>query len=166
MFAFSIAHRLQTSGTAMVNFTSPPRHQRVQPSSCQIACSLRRAAHRTLTGSASMGQQCDVVRVELSASDRSILEGDSAGFLKVCLAKESDRIPGATLVAAHAGEMIGEPGAAITNGIGLGGAGKTVHAYPTQSEVFRKATDVWRRGKLTPTAGKALRWWFKLFSAR
>ena len=120
----------------------------------------------TLDEATARGQQCDVVRVELSANDRSILEGDSAGFLNVCLAKESDRIPGATLVAAHAGEMIGELGVAITNGIGLGGAGKTVHAYPTQSEVFRKATDVWRRGKLTPTAGKALRWWFKLFSAR
>jgi hypothetical protein len=37
-------------------------------------------------------------------------------------------------------------------GIGLGKLEETIFPYPTRTEVFRKAADRWRRGKLTPTA--------------
>jgi hypothetical protein len=50
----------------------------------------------------------------------------------------------------------------MTNRIGLGGIGKTIHPYPTQAEVFRKAADAWRRQRLTPSAkslfGRFFRW--------
>ena len=109
------------------------------------------------------GEQLDTVRVDFAHLDRAILEGDERGFLKVHLRRGSDRILGATLVAAHAGDMIGEIGVAITNGIGLAGVGKTVHPYPTESEVFRRAADVWRRGRLTPLAKRVFAWWFRIF---
>jgi hypothetical protein len=102
------------------------------------------------------GQAVEVLRVDLTANDRSVLEGDDAGFLKVYLASGTDRIVGATLVAAHAGEMIGELGVAITHGLGLGKVGATIHAYPTQSDVFRRAADTWRRRKLTSSAKACL----------
>lgn len=110
------------------------------------------------------GISVEVLRVDLSANDRSVLEGDDEGFLKVYLARGTDRIVGATLVAAHAGEMIGELGVAITHGLGLGKVGATIHAYPTQSDVFRRAADTWRRRRLTPSAKALFANWFKLFA--
>lgn len=110
------------------------------------------------------GEPVEVLRVDLAGNDRSVLEGDDAGFLKVYLARGTDRIVGATLVAAHAGEMIGELGVAITHGLGLGKVGATIHAYPTQSEVFRRAADTWRRRRLTRSTKALFASWFKLFA--
>ena len=45
----------------------------------------------------------------------------------------SDRILGATLIAEHAGDMIGEIALAMTAGIGLAKVGSTIHPYPTQA---------------------------------
>jgi hypothetical protein len=58
--------------------------------------------------------------------------------------------------------MIGEIALAITAGVGLGRIGSTIHSYPTQAEVFRKAADAWRRTKLTPTAKGAFKTFFSL----
>jgi len=109
------------------------------------------------------GAAIETVHVDLAHNDRSVLEGDTEGFLKVYLAAGSDRIVGATLVAAHAGEMIGEMTLAITHRLGLGKVGGAIHPYPTRSEVFRKAADTWRRGKLTPLAKGLFARWFALF---
>jgi hypothetical protein len=87
--------------------------------------------------------------VDLEDNDRARLDGESHGLLKVHLAAGTDRILGATLVASHAGEMIGEMAVAITNGLRLGQVGRTIHAYPTQAEVFRRAADAWRKRAFT-----------------
>jgi hypothetical protein len=65
-------------------------------------------------------------------------------------------------VAAHAGEMIGEMTVAITNRVGLSALGKTIHPYPTQTEVFRRAADMWRKQKFTPRVGRLFAWWFRI----
>lgn len=107
------------------------------------------------------GLEVDTLTVPLSANDRALLDGDDEGFLRVHLEKGKDRILGATLVAEHAGEMIGELCLAITHGIGLGKIASVIHPYPTQSEIIKKAADTWRRGKLTPTVKKMFDWWFR-----
>jgi pyruvate/2-oxoglutarate dehydrogenase complex dihydrolipoamide dehydrogenase (E3) component len=96
------------------------------------------------------GMAVDVVSVPFHEVDRAVLDGEEHGLLKVVLAKGTDRILGATLVAEHAGDMIGEISLAVTAGLGLSRIGQTIHPYPTQGEVFRKAADQWRRQKLTP----------------
>ncbi len=78
------------------------------------------------------------------------------------LAKGSDRVPGASLVSSHAGEMIGEIAVAIRNRLGLSAIATTIHAYPTHAEVFRRAADVWRRSRLTPAATRVFALWFRL----
>ncbi|HET7600270.1 MAG TPA: hypothetical protein VFK09_08245, partial [Gemmatimonadales bacterium] len=88
---------------------------------------------------------------------------ESEGFFRVHLARGTDRILGATLVAEHAGEMIAEVSLAMTNRVGLGGIGRTIHPYPTQAEVFRRAADAWRRGKLTSGVRSLLTAYFRLF---
>jgi len=49
------------------------------------------------------------------------------------------RVPGATVVAARAGEMIHEPALAIRTGMFTGRLAQTVHAYPTWSLAIQQA---------------------------
>ena len=49
----------------------------------------------------------------------------------------------------HAGETIGELVVAIQHGVGLARLAETIHPYPTQAEVVKRAADAWRRTKLT-----------------
>lgn len=109
------------------------------------------------------GLKVDTITIPLSEVDRAVLDGEDDGFLRVHLKHGSDRILGATLVAHHAGDMLGELALACTNGIGLAKIGKTIHPYPTQGEIIRKAADAWRRTKLTPKAKKLFSFWFRVF---
>jgi pyruvate/2-oxoglutarate dehydrogenase complex dihydrolipoamide dehydrogenase (E3) component len=110
------------------------------------------------------GFAVDTLTVHLSTVDRAILDGAAEGFLRVYLKKGTDHILGATLVAEHAGDMIGELCLAVTHRIGLGKIASVIHPYPTQGEVIKKAADAWRRGKLTPGVKKLFAGWFKMFS--
>jgi pyruvate/2-oxoglutarate dehydrogenase complex dihydrolipoamide dehydrogenase (E3) component len=110
------------------------------------------------------GHEVHTVTVPMHDVDRAVLEGQEEGFLRVHLRKGTDRILGATLVAEHAGDMIGELTVAMANGLGLGRVGAAIHPYPTQAEVFRKAADAWRRTRLTPSAKKAFAWFFRIMS--
>ena len=107
------------------------------------------------------GLQVDTLTIPMSQVDRAVLDGETEGFLRLHLKKGTDRILGATLVAEHAGEMISEISVAMTAGLGLGRIGATIHPYPTQAEVFRKAADGWRRRKLTPRVKRLLQLFFR-----
>jgi pyruvate/2-oxoglutarate dehydrogenase complex dihydrolipoamide dehydrogenase (E3) component len=109
------------------------------------------------------GIEVDTLTIQLATVDRAILDGADEGFLRLHLRKGKDEILGATLVADHAGDMIGEVCLAITKKIGLGAIASVIHPYPTQGEVLKKAADTWRRGKLTPTVQKVFRTFFKVF---
>ena len=98
------------------------------------------------------GSQVKALTIPMAEVDRAVLDGEEEGFLRVYLAAGTDRILGATMVAEHAGEIITELTAAIVNGVGLGGLGKTIHPYPTQAEAIRKAADAHSRERLTPRA--------------
>ena len=111
-----------------------------------------------------LGYEVDTVRVPFTEVDRALLEGEDDGFLKIHLKKGSDKILGATLVAPHAGDMIGALCLAITAGVGLGKIAATIHPYPTQAEVIKKAADKWRRTKLTPTVKRLFEIWLRIFS--
>ncbi len=62
------------------------------------------------------GLRVQTITVPLHDVDRAVLDGQDDGFLRVHLKEGTDRILGATLVAEHAGEMIGEIALAITAG--------------------------------------------------
>ena len=116
----------------------------------------------TVDAAAREGVPLDTVTVPFHDNDRARLDGDAAGFLRVHLRKGSDRILGVTVVGAHAGELIGEASVAVTNRMRLGALGRAIHPYPTRAEAFRRASDVWRRGKLTPFVRKVLAAWFRI----
>jgi pyruvate/2-oxoglutarate dehydrogenase complex dihydrolipoamide dehydrogenase (E3) component len=95
------------------------------------------------------GVAVEVLRLDLGDVDRARLDGDE-GLLKVVVKKGTDRILGATLVARNAGDMISEVTLAIVAGAGLKTLAETIHPYPTQAEVLKRAGDAWNRGRLTP----------------
>ncbi len=107
------------------------------------------------------GIAVDTLTVPLATVDRAILDGETEGFARVHLRRGSDRILGATIVARHAGEMIGEFSLAITNGLGLSAIGRTIHPYPTQAEAIRKLADARNRSRLTPMVKKILGGWLR-----
>jgi pyruvate/2-oxoglutarate dehydrogenase complex dihydrolipoamide dehydrogenase (E3) component len=92
--------------------------------------------------------------------DRAVLDGETQGFVKVLVKKNSDQILGATIVASHAGEMISELTLAMVGELGLKTIGQTIHAYPTQADAIRKVADALNRQRLTPFVQKTLRRWF------
>lgn len=102
------------------------------------------------------GIETKTFKVDLAGVDRAILDGDDEGFLKVIVRKGKDRILGATLVARHAGEMISEITALMAAGGGLGALSGTIHPYPTQADVFKRAGDAYARTGLTAFAKRVL----------
>jgi pyruvate/2-oxoglutarate dehydrogenase complex dihydrolipoamide dehydrogenase (E3) component len=107
------------------------------------------------------GYQVNTLTVPLADTDRAQIDGETAGFARVHLKKGSDKILGATIVAEHAGEMIGEMALAVSNGIGLTAIGRTLHPYPTQAEVMKKLADAYNRSRLTPGLKKLLGLWLR-----
>jgi pyruvate/2-oxoglutarate dehydrogenase complex dihydrolipoamide dehydrogenase (E3) component len=77
----------------------------------------------------------------------------------VLLKRGTDQILGATLVAAHAGDIISEISVAMAGKVGLGTLANVIHPYPTQAEVVKKAADAWNRTRLTPTVKRVFAWW-------
>ena len=89
--------------------------------------------------------------------DRAVLDGEDEGFVKVIVDARGDRILGATIVAAHAGEMISELTLAMVGRLGLRTIANTIHPYPTQAEAIKKLGDAYNRTRLTPT----VKWLFE-----
>jgi pyruvate/2-oxoglutarate dehydrogenase complex dihydrolipoamide dehydrogenase (E3) component len=93
--------------------------------------------------------------------DRAILDGEAEGFARVHYDKKTGKILGGTIVARHAGEMLGELTLAITAKQSVGVLSSTIHSYPTQAEALRKIGDTYMRTKLTPTVKKVFAKWLE-----
>jgi len=107
------------------------------------------------------GIETDTYVQKFDHVDRAILDGETEGFVKVHTRKGTAEILGATIVAAHAGDMISELTLAMTHGIGLDKIASTIHPYPTQAEAIKKVGDAYSRTKLTPFVGRLFKKWLK-----
>lgn len=106
------------------------------------------------------GMAVDTFTFTLDEVDRAILDGQEEGFARVHVQKGGDRILGATIVAAHAGDLISEITVLMKAGLGLGTVAGTIHPYPTQAEVIKKVANLWRKTRLTEGKKRALSRWF------
>ncbi len=79
---------------------------------------------------------------------RGIIDGTEKGFVRIHVKKRSDKIVGATIVAPHAGEMIGELSVAMDGGVGLERLSRVIHPYPTQSEAIKQVGNLYNRDRL------------------
>ena len=95
----------------------------------------------------------------LSDIDRARLDGETQGFAQVHYDKKTARILGGTIVARHAGEMIGELTLAITAKQKIGMLSATIHPYPIQAEALHKIGDAYMRTKLTATVQVIFKKW-------
>jgi len=103
--------------------------------------------------------EVDVYKLPLEDVDRAILDGETNGFVKVLTKKGTGTIVGATIVAAHAGDLIAELTLAMSNGIGLGSIANSIHPYPTQGEAIRRLGDLYNRTRFTPKIQKLFKTW-------
>jgi pyruvate/2-oxoglutarate dehydrogenase complex dihydrolipoamide dehydrogenase (E3) component len=103
----------------------------------------------------------DLIRLEIKEVDRAVVEREETGFVKVLVAKGTDRILGATLVCENAGDLLHEFVLAMKYGIGLGKISATTHAYPTFAELARKAGDKYNKSRLTPSARRVFGWLYR-----
>jgi len=107
------------------------------------------------------GIEVDTFTFKLDDVDRAILDGEEDGFARVHVKKGTDRLVGATIVAAHAGDLISEVTVAMKAGKGLSTIAGTIHPYPTQAEVIKKVANAWRKTTLSEGKKKMLRRWFE-----
>ena len=95
---------------------------------------------------AEQGIAVEVTRYDLDDLDRAIAESETQGFVKVLTpAGGKDKILGATIVGAHAGELLAEYVLAMKYGIGLNKILGTIHAYPTFAEANKSAAGNWKK---------------------
>jgi pyruvate/2-oxoglutarate dehydrogenase complex dihydrolipoamide dehydrogenase (E3) component len=105
------------------------------------------------------GMAIDTFTQPMAEVDRAVLDGETTGFAKVHVKKGTGTILGATVVARHAGDMIGIYTMAMTHGLGLGALAKIIQPYPTQAEAIRKTGDLYNRTRLTPLVKKLCTTW-------
>ena len=107
------------------------------------------------------GIAIDTHQVPIARANRAVTDGEEEGLVKIHVRKGTDEILGATIVAAHAGEMISEITLAMTNGIGLGAFTNVIHPYPTQAEAIKAAAGLYTRTRLTPGIKRLFDAWMK-----
>ncbi|MEP7056147.1 MAG: FAD-dependent oxidoreductase [Caldimonas sp.] len=97
----------------------------------------------------------EVTRYGIDELDRAIVDGSAEGFVKVLTVPGKDRILGATIVGAHAGDLLAEFVLAMTHGLGLNKVLGTIHIYPTLAEANKYAAGAWKRAHAPQ---RLLRW--------
>ncbi len=91
------------------------------------------------------GLDYDVIKYDLDDLDRAIADSSDYGFVKVITKKGSDKILGATIVGANAGELIIEFVTSMKHGKGLNSILGTIHSYPTMAEGNKYAAGLWKQ---------------------
>jgi pyruvate/2-oxoglutarate dehydrogenase complex dihydrolipoamide dehydrogenase (E3) component len=87
----------------------------------------------------------EVTRYGIDDLDRAIADSAAQGWVKVLTVPGKDRILGATIVGAHAGELLAEYVLAMKHGLGLNKILSTIHTYPTWAEANKYAAGQWKR---------------------
>lgn len=138
---------------ARVDYSALPRVTYTSPELAQVG--LTEAEAR------SAGLDVSVLRWHLAENDRAIAEGDTAGLVKLVLAK--GRVVGAGIVAPHAGEMIGTWTLAIGQKTKLSALAGMIVPYPTRAEIGKRAVGSYFTPKLFSNRARTLvRWLAKL----
>jgi pyruvate/2-oxoglutarate dehydrogenase complex dihydrolipoamide dehydrogenase (E3) component len=138
-------------GRRSVNALLIPRCTYTDPEVAQVGLTAARARQ--------LGVRLDTFCETLDHVDRALLDGEAEGLAMLHVLRGTDRIVGATLVARHAGEMIGEISLAIARRVGLNAFSHVIHCYPTQAEVWKRLGDQYQRTRLTPRLTRLARAW-------
>ena len=80
-----------------------------------------------------------VGKFNFAANGRAIAAGATDGFVKIIADAKSDKILGAQILGANAGELISEVVTHMEYGGSAEDLGRTIHAHPTMSEAIKEA---------------------------
>ena len=86
-----------------------------------------------------------------------MLDGETDGLTLIHCCRGTSRVVGCTIVARHAGEMIGEIALLMTGRLRLSDLARTIHCYPTQVEVLKRIADQANKRRLTPRVATLLK---------
>ncbi|MFK7894873.1 MAG: mercuric reductase [Myxococcota bacterium] len=95
--------------------------------------------------------EIETYQVSIAEANRAVTDGQEEGLVKVHVKKGTDQIVGATVVSAHAGDLITQFTMAMQHKIGLGAFTNIIYPYPTQGEAIKRAAGAYTRTRLTPT---------------
>lgn len=103
------------------------------------------------------GCELETLRMDFSEIDRNILESETEGFAKVIFEKKSGKLRGATVVGAHAGELLGEMLLAVNKRMKVSELSSIIHPYPTSISIWGRLGDKASGARLTPGVAKLLK---------
>ena len=107
------------------------------------------------------GLEPTVLRFPFRDIDRAVTDAQPEGLVK--LITRRGRILGASLLGAHAGELLHEIALAMKVGAGPADISATIHAYPTLAQVHRRAANMAYAPKLfRPATRRLVRWMQRL----
>ena len=86
-----------------------------------------------------------MTRYDIGGLDRALADDHARGFVKVLTVPGKDKIMGATIVGAHAGELLAEFVLAMKYNLGMNKLLGTIHIYPTMAEANKRAAGVWKQ---------------------
>jgi pyruvate/2-oxoglutarate dehydrogenase complex dihydrolipoamide dehydrogenase (E3) component len=99
--------------------------------------------------------------VPMHEVDRALADAEEEGFVKIHIKEGTDRILGATVVARHAGELIGVISLAMSAGVGLRKLAHVSYPYPTQASAIKMACNAYRDRHRS----KFRAWWLRKWLA-
>lgn len=88
-----------------------------------------------------------IYRFSFSDVDRSVIEGEAQGLIKLIVDKKK-RLVGAHLLGPHTGELLHEYVLAMKANLPITTISQTIHVYPTTSQAVKRACDQYYREKL------------------
>ncbi|NXN24909.1 DLDH protein, partial [Nycticryphes semicollaris] len=95
------------------------------------------------------GTEYKIGKFPFAANSRAKTNADTDGMVKILSQKSTDRMLGAHILGAGAGEMVNEAALAMEYGASCEDVARVCHAHPTVSEAFREAN-------LAASFGKAI----------
>jgi pyruvate/2-oxoglutarate dehydrogenase complex dihydrolipoamide dehydrogenase (E3) component len=98
----------------------------------------------------------EVTTFDICDLDRAIADEEAHGLVKVLTVPGKDRVLGATIAGARAGDTIVEFIGAMRHGIGLNKILGTIHIYPTFAEANKYAAGAWKRAHARETVLRLL----------
>jgi len=109
-----------------------------QDKDCGVIFSRPQAAFAGLSVEQAKARNIDAVEVKvpMSIDAKAMINHETHGMIKIVADKASQRIIGVHLLADHADTLIGEATLMVSAGLTLEQVGETIHAHPTQTELF------------------------------
>ncbi|WGK69134.1 FAD-dependent oxidoreductase [Candidatus Haliotispira prima] len=130
------------------------------PSVCYLEPEIARVGLTEKEARKLHGEDVEICHYEMDDNDRAIAEGHTEGFVRLVLDGKG-KVLGVTIVAPHAGEMLGEWTMVLGRKIKKEAIFGTIYSYPTYSEASKAAIAQYKKAHMPHKALKFLEKYFR-----